>query len=53
MKIFTVLLVGFCVSVTATASDGPATKLRVVVFGGHPDDPEPGAGGLIAGLTRL
>src|SRR3954462_12056706 len=27
-------------------------KLRVVVFGGHPDDPESGAGGLIATLTK-
>jgi LmbE family N-acetylglucosaminyl deacetylase len=26
--------------------------LKVVVFGGHPDDPESGAGGLIATLTR-
>ena len=31
----------------------PAAKLRIVVFGGHPDDPESGAGGLIATLTRL
>ena len=32
--------------------DQPARRLRVVVFGGHPDDPESGAGGLIATLTR-
>ena len=30
----------------------PDKKLKVVVFGGHPDDPESGAGGLIATLTR-
>jgi LmbE family N-acetylglucosaminyl deacetylase len=30
----------------------PDKKLKVVVFGGHPDDPESGAGGLIASLTR-
>jgi N-acetylglucosamine malate deacetylase 1 len=28
-------------------------KLKVVVFGGHPDDPESSAGGLIATLTGL
>jgi LmbE family N-acetylglucosaminyl deacetylase len=27
-------------------------KLKIVVLGGHPDDPESGAGGLIATLTR-
>jgi hypothetical protein len=27
-------------------------KLRVVVFGGHPDDPESGCGGLIALLRK-
>jgi LmbE family N-acetylglucosaminyl deacetylase/esterase/lipase len=32
--------------------DPPAKKLKVVVFGGHPDDPESGAGGLVALLTR-
>jgi N-acetylglucosamine malate deacetylase 1 len=30
----------------------PDKKLRVIVFGGHPDDPESGAGGLVALLTR-
>src|SRR5262245_23972920 len=30
----------------------PAKKLKVVVFGGHPDDPESAAGGLVARLTR-
>jgi LmbE family N-acetylglucosaminyl deacetylase len=29
-----------------------AKNLKVVIFGGHPDDPESGAGGLIATLTR-
>jgi LmbE family N-acetylglucosaminyl deacetylase len=29
-----------------------AKKLRVVVFGAHPDDPESGCGGLIARLTK-
>src|SRR5207245_10534183 len=29
-----------------------ARKLRVIVFGAHPDDPETGCGGLIALLTR-
>jgi N-acetylglucosamine malate deacetylase 1 len=32
--------------------DPPAGKLKVIVFGGHPDDPESGAGGLVAMLTR-
>jgi LmbE family N-acetylglucosaminyl deacetylase len=30
-----------------------ARKLKVVVFGGHPDDPESGAGGLVATLTGM
>jgi LmbE family N-acetylglucosaminyl deacetylase len=34
------------------AGDEPAKRLKVVVFGGHPDDPESGAGGLIAVLAR-
>ncbi|HKI21256.1 MAG TPA: PIG-L deacetylase family protein [Isosphaeraceae bacterium] len=31
--------------------DLPAGRLKVVIFGGHPDDPESGAGGLAASLT--
>ncbi|MGP0063489.1 MAG: PIG-L family deacetylase [Isosphaeraceae bacterium] len=35
------------------AESAQATKrLKVVIFGGHPDDPESGAGGLTAMLTR-
>ena len=36
----------------AEAGEAPSKKLRVVVFGGHPDDPESGAGGLIALLSQ-
>jgi LmbE family N-acetylglucosaminyl deacetylase len=37
----------------SSAPSRPADKrLKVVVFGGHPDDPESGAGGLVATLTR-
>ncbi len=39
-------------SIVAGEADGPSKKLKVVVFGGHPDDPESGAGGLVALLTR-
>jgi len=31
--------------------DLPSRMLKVVIFGGHPDDPESGAGGLAATLT--
>jgi LmbE family N-acetylglucosaminyl deacetylase len=34
------------------AQETPKEKLRVVVFGGHPDDPESGCGGLIALLAQ-
>ena len=36
----------------AGGASKPDKTLKVVVFGGHPDDPESGAGGLIATLTR-
>jgi LmbE family N-acetylglucosaminyl deacetylase len=35
----------------ADQPDLPSRRLRVVIFGGHPDDPESGAGGLAATLT--
>jgi LmbE family N-acetylglucosaminyl deacetylase len=39
-------------TIPSLAGEEPARRLRVVVFGGHPDDPESGAGGLVALLTR-
>src|SRR5438876_6103606 len=47
-----VLLAAIGLAATATLGDESFGKLRVVVFGGHPDDPESGAGGLIALLTQ-
>jgi LmbE family N-acetylglucosaminyl deacetylase len=38
--------------VSPASSGGVDKRLKVVVFGGHPDDPESGAGGLVALLTR-
>jgi N-acetylglucosamine malate deacetylase 1 len=59
MKLLAVFLVGWlCIGTNlASASDqgvksGPQKRLRVVVLGAHPDDPESGCGGLIAMLTR-
>ena len=37
---------------TPGGPDRPDKKLKVVVIGGHPDDPESGAGGLVAMLSR-
>jgi LmbE family N-acetylglucosaminyl deacetylase len=42
----------FAVTVTTWAQPAEEKKLRVVVVGAHPDDPESGAGGLIALLTK-
>jgi LmbE family N-acetylglucosaminyl deacetylase len=53
--VLTLLLVG-CVSfpgnLFAAEDTSPENKLRIVVFGAHCDDPETGAGGLIALLTQ-
>jgi LmbE family N-acetylglucosaminyl deacetylase/dienelactone hydrolase len=45
------LAIALISTIPAQAGDGPAGRLRIVVFGGHPDDPESGAGGLIATLA--
>jgi N-acetylglucosamine malate deacetylase 1 len=52
MRLVIALFSAICLIVPSHADDNPGRKLRVVVFGGHPDDPESGAGGLIATLTR-
>src|SRR5262249_22063673 len=60
MKLLLHLLLVGCLAlgVTLGSPAGAGTtpdqkkKLRVVVFGAHPDDPESGCGGLIALLTR-
>ena len=50
------VVLGICLSalpaIRMQAAEEVPRKLRIVVFGGHPDDPESGAGGLIAALTR-
>jgi LmbE family N-acetylglucosaminyl deacetylase len=45
------LAIALISTIPAQAGDGPADRLRIVIFGGHPDDPESGAGGLIATLA--
>ena len=53
LAILAVVLVTPVMSPSPAGEPGrPDKKLKVVVFGGHPDDPESGAGGLIATLTR-
>jgi LmbE family N-acetylglucosaminyl deacetylase len=38
---------------TPSASAGPTRKLKIIVTGGHPGDPEYGCGGTVARLTAL
>ena len=40
-------------SVTGAVDEGTAGKMKVIVAGGHPGDPEYGCGGTIARLTTL
>ncbi len=40
-------------SVTGAVDEGAAGKMKVIVAGGHPGDPEYGCGGTIARLTTL
>src|SRR5262245_37681495 len=50
-RLLALLAAALASTIPAQAGDEPAGRLRIVVFGGHPDDPESGAGGLIATLT--
>jgi LmbE family N-acetylglucosaminyl deacetylase/dienelactone hydrolase len=52
MHILSILLAVGALGVLSLGDEDTGRKLRVVVFGGHPDDPESGAGGLIATLTE-
>ncbi|HPO14619.1 MAG TPA: PIG-L family deacetylase [Candidatus Hydrogenedentes bacterium] len=55
MKVYwtaSVLALVLVVSVQLSATPVAEKKLRVVVFGAHCDDPETGAGGLVAQLTQ-
>src|SRR5437868_6698873 len=51
-RFFAALAAVSALTIPSLAGEEPARRLRVVVFGGHPDDPESGAGGLVALLTR-
>ena len=49
------VLIGAGALATSSAFGGPVTspKMKVIVAGGHPGDPEYGCGGTIARLTAL
>jgi hypothetical protein len=52
MRLFTALLFTICLTIPSHAGDDPGRKLHVVVFGGHPDDPESGAEGNLPRSTK-
>jgi hypothetical protein len=52
MRSLITLFSAICLIVPSLAGENPGRKLRVVVFGGRPYEPESGARGLIATLTR-
>ncbi len=52
LRSISILLLACFLCTTALAQESPKEKLRVVVFGAHPDDPESGCGGLIALLSQ-
>src|SRR5262245_19722690 len=51
-RFFAALAAVSALAIPSLAGEEPARRLRVGVFGGHPDAPESGAGGLVATLTR-
>jgi len=52
VMVFTIASLLVLLSASAFAQAAPERKLRIVVFGAHCDDPETGAGGLVARLTQ-
>ena len=51
--VFGVAVAGALGEVQAATDESPVRKLKVIVAGGHPGDPEYGCGGTVARLTNL